>query len=131
MNSKRVSWELGSNCGSVHAIVVVRFSSSSFHMPSLIASSLMRGGFEYVSARSYKDKNGLARPTLDIGLRAFYGDARAVSLSLPRSFCGPITIRTGDDGIAFSPAFAERVVLPSKIPLAGVQTYFVGDRPEA
>jgi hypothetical protein len=82
----------------------------------------------YQHEPSSKDKNnGHARPTLDIELRAFYGD---VSLSLPRSFRGPITIRTGDDRIAFSPAFAERVVLLSKVSLAGVRTYFVGDRPE-
>jgi hypothetical protein len=36
-----------------------------------------------------------------------YGD---VSLSLPSSFRGPIAIRTGDNRIVFSPAFAERVV---------------------
>lgn len=72
-------------------------------------------------------RNSQARPTLDIELRAFYGD---VSLSLPRSFRGPITINTGDDRIAFSRAFAERVTLLSNVKLAGVRTYFVGDRPE-
>jgi hypothetical protein len=57
-------------------------------------------------------------------LRAVYGD---VSLSLPRCFRGPITIRTGDARIALSPAFAERAALISDVP--GVRIYFVGDRP--
>ena len=119
MNSKRVSLELGSNNGSVRAIVV-RFS----------LDCKGRDGRDlnmYQHEPSSKDKNSHARPTVDIELRAFYGD---VSLSLPRSFRGPIMIHTGDDRIAFSPAFAERVVLLSKVSLAGVRTYFVGNRPE-
>ena len=59
-------------------------------------------------------------------LRANYGD---VSLSLPRCFRGPITIRTGDDRIALSPAFAERAALISDV--SGVRIYFVGDRPRS
>lgn len=59
-----------------------------------------------------------------MALRANYGD---VYLSLPRCFRGPITIRTGDDRIAFSPAFAKRAGLMSDV--AGVRVYFVGDRP--
>jgi len=55
-----------------------------------------------------------------------YGD---VSLSLPRCFRGSITTPTGDDRIAFSPAFAELALLLSEIPLAGVRTYFFSDRP--
>ncbi|KAF8498511.1 hypothetical protein F5888DRAFT_1689600 [Russula emetica] len=54
----------------------------------------------------------------------------SMAFSLPHSFRGPITICTGDDRIAFSPAFAERVTLLSKVSLAGVRTYFVGDRPK-
>ena len=59
-------------------------------------------------------------------LRAYYGD---ISLSLPRCFRGPITIRTGDDRIAFSPAFGERTALISDVP--GVRVYFVGVRPRS
>ncbi|KAH9995067.1 hypothetical protein BJV77DRAFT_992325 [Russula vinacea] len=43
-------------------------------------------------------------------LRADHGD---VYLSLPRCFRGPITIRTRDDRIAFSPAFGKRTALIS------------------
>jgi hypothetical protein len=59
-----------------------------------------------------------------MALSANYGD---VSLSLPRCFRGPITIRTGDDRIAFSPALGERTALISDVP--GVRVYFVGARP--
>ena len=54
-----------------------------------------------------------------------YGD---VFLSLPRRFRGPITIRTGDDRIAFSPAFGAHTALISDI--SGVRVYFVGTRPQ-
>jgi hypothetical protein len=78
---------------------------------------------------SSEGRNSRARPTpsLDIELRAFHGN---VSLSLPRSFRGPIIIYTGDDRIRFSPEFSERVTLLSDVSLPGVRTYFVGDRPE-
>jgi hypothetical protein len=59
-------------------------------------------------------------------LRAYYGD---ISLTLPRCFRGPITIRTGDDRIALSPALEERTALISDVP--GVRVYFVGDRPRS
>ena len=59
-------------------------------------------------------------------LRAYYGD---ISVSLPRCFRGPITIRTGDDRIALSPALEERTALISDIP--GVRVFFVGDRPRS
>jgi hypothetical protein len=81
----------------------------------------------YQHEPSSKGRKSRARPTLDIELRAFYGNA---SLSLPRSFRGPIKIHTGDDWIGFSPEFAKHVTLLSKVSLAGVRTYFVGDRPE-
>jgi hypothetical protein len=57
-------------------------------------------------------------------LRANHGD---VYLSLPRCFRGPITIRTRDDRIAFSPAFGKRTALISDV--SGDRVYFVGDRP--
>ena len=57
-------------------------------------------------------------------MRAYYGD---ISVSLPRCFRGPITIRTGDDRIAFSPALEEHMSLLSDIP--GFLVYFVGERP--
>jgi hypothetical protein len=59
-----------------------------------------------------------------MGLSANYGD---VYLSLPHCFRGPITIRTGDDRIAFSPALGDRTALISDVP--GGQVYFVGARP--
>ena len=57
-------------------------------------------------------------------MRAIYGD---VSVSLPRCFRGPITISTGDDRIAFSPALEEYMSLISDVP--GSRVYFVGPRP--
>ena len=48
-------------------------------------------------------------------------------VSLPCYFRGPITIRTGDDRIALSPALKEHTALISDVP--GVRVYFVGDRP--
>jgi len=73
---------------------------------------------------SSPDKSSRALPYLDMELRANYGD---VHLSLPRCFRGPITIRTGDDRVAFSHAFQERTTLISDI--SDVRVYFVGDRP--
>jgi hypothetical protein len=69
------------------------------------------------------NRNRRALPFLDIELRANYGD---VYVSLPRCFRGPITIRTGDDRIALSPALEEHTALISDVP--GVRVYFVGDR---
>ena len=57
-------------------------------------------------------------------MRAIYGD---ISVSLPRCFRGPITIRTGDDRVAFSPALKESMTLVSDIP--SFLVYFVGERP--
>jgi len=57
-------------------------------------------------------------------VRAYYGD---ISVSLPRCFRGPITIRTGDERVAFSPALEERMSLLSDVP--GFRVYFVGERP--
>ncbi|KAF8475249.1 hypothetical protein DFH94DRAFT_760225 [Russula ochroleuca] len=65
-----------------------------------------------------------SRAFLDMELRANYKD---IYISLPRCFRGPITIRTGDDRIAFSSAFEERMALISDVP--GVRVYFVGNRP--
>jgi hypothetical protein len=50
-------------------------------------------------------------------------------VSPPRFFRKPITICTGDDKIAFSPALAERVQLLLKVSLAGVwrHTLLVAD----
>ena len=64
------------------------------------------------------------RPSFDIELRANYGD---VSLSLPRCFRGPITIRSSHERITFSPALEERTAPLSDV--QGVRVYFVGDRP--
>jgi hypothetical protein len=61
-----------------------------------------------------------------MALRANYGD---VSLSLPRCFRGPITIRTGDDRIAFSPALGDYASLISDV--SGIRVYFVGARPRS
>jgi hypothetical protein len=57
-------------------------------------------------------------------LRSEFGD---VYISLPCCFRGPITIRTGDDRIAFSPALGKRTALITDV--QGVRVYFVGDRP--
>jgi hypothetical protein len=54
---------------------------------------------------------------------ANHGD---VSISLPLCFRGHITIRTGDERVAFSPALKECTALLSDVP--GVRVYFVGDR---
>ena len=48
-------------------------------------------------------------------------------VSLPRYFRVPITIRTGDDRVALSPALKEHTALISDVP--GVRVYFVGGRP--
>ncbi|KAH9027190.1 hypothetical protein EDB84DRAFT_1439917 [Lactarius hengduanensis] len=66
------------------------------------------------------------RPSLDIELWANYGD---VSLSLPRCFRGPITIRSPHERIAFS-AVLERRVAPLS-DAQGVRVYFVGDQPRS
>jgi len=73
---------------------------------------------------SSPDGNSRARPALNVEMRANYGD---VYVSLPRCFRGHITIRTGDDRIALSPALKGCTALLSDVP--GVRVYFVGDRP--
>lgn len=64
------------------------------------------------------------RPSIEIEILANYGN---VSLSLPRCFRGPITIRSSHERIAFSPALEERTAPLSDV--QGVRVYFVGDRP--
>ncbi|KAH9027188.1 hypothetical protein EDB84DRAFT_1401138 [Lactarius hengduanensis] len=74
----------------------------------------------------FSDTESEQRPSFDIDLLANYGD---ISLSLPRCFRGPITIRTSHERIAFSPALEER-----SAPLSddqGIRVYFVGDRPRS
>ncbi|KAI9440692.1 hypothetical protein H4582DRAFT_1812036, partial [Lactarius indigo] len=66
------------------------------------------------------------RPSLDIELWANYGD---VSLSLPRCFRGPITIRSPHERIKFSSALERRVAPLSDA--QGVRVYFVGDQPRS
>ncbi|KAH9066821.1 hypothetical protein EDB87DRAFT_463101 [Lactarius vividus] len=66
------------------------------------------------------------RPSLDIELWANFGD---VSLSLPRCFRGPITIRSPHERIAFSAALERRVAPLSDV--QGVRVYFVGDQPRS
>ena len=70
------------------------------------------------------DGNSRARPALELDLRAYYG---GFSVSLPRCFRGPITISTGDERIAFSPALEECIALVTDVP--GIRVYFVGERP--
>lgn len=72
----------------------------------------------------FPDGSGRALPFLDLELRANFGD---IYVSLPRSFRGPITIRTLDDRIAFSPALKVRTALVSDV--SGIRVYFIGDRP--
>ncbi|KAI9453380.1 hypothetical protein BJY52DRAFT_1189604 [Lactarius psammicola] len=66
------------------------------------------------------------RPSLDIELWANYGD---VSLSLPRFFRGPITIRSSHERVAFSPALEKCMAPLSEDDVQGVRVFFVGDRP--
>ena len=61
-----------------------------------------------------------------MALRAYYGD---IYVSLPRCFRGPITIRTGDERIALSPALEEYASLISDVP--SIRVYFVGARPRS
>jgi hypothetical protein len=116
--------ELCTDNGVVRAEVVrsLRFTA----VPRLAGS----GGFKKKTFHSQQhdpssaNKDSRARPALDLNVRADYGD---ISLSLPRCFRGPITISTGDDRIAFSPAFEECMSLLSDVP--GFRVYFVGERP--
>ncbi|KAH9981983.1 hypothetical protein BJV74DRAFT_887223 [Russula compacta] len=95
--SKRVSLELIGDNGLVNATV---------HDPSS------------------PDGNSHARPSLDVELYANNGD---ISLSLPRCFRGPITIRTTHEGIVLSAALEECTAL--LLDAQGTRAYFVGDRP--
>ena len=117
--SKRVSLDLYSGNGMVRAIVVRLYSSVTpcFQNMRLRGDTCQHDPFS-------PDRS--TRAFLDMELRAYYGD---ISLSLPHCFRGPITIRTGDDRIALSPALEERTALISDIP--GVRVYFVGDRPRS
>lgn len=56
-----------------------------------------------------------------------YANNGDVSLSLPRCFRGPITIRTTHEEIALSPALEECTAL--LLDAQGTRAYFVGDRP--
>ncbi|KAI9511398.1 hypothetical protein F5148DRAFT_1171286 [Russula earlei] len=97
VKSKRVSVELCSDYGFVHA---------KLHDLNCVDGST-RG-----------------RPSLDIELRASYGD---VSISLPSCFRGPITIRTTHERIALSRALENCTALISDV--QGIRVYFVGERP--
>ncbi|KAI0295355.1 hypothetical protein B0F90DRAFT_1751074 [Multifurca ochricompacta] len=98
-NQKRARIELRSDNGSVRAKV---------HNPSNLS----------------RDDESEPRPSLDIDLRANYGD---ISLSLPRCFRGPVTIHTTHERVMFSPALEECTAQLSDV--HGVRVYFVGDRP--
>ncbi|KAH9066823.1 hypothetical protein EDB87DRAFT_1782634 [Lactarius vividus] len=74
----------------------------------------------------FADNGSEHRPSFDIDLQAKYGD---ISLSLPRCFRGPITIRSSHERINFSPALEERTAPISDV--QGVRVYFIGDRPRS
>jgi len=65
------------------------------------------------------------RPSLDVELRASYGD---ISVSLPLCFRGPITIHTTHERIAFSRALEECTA--QVLDVRGTRVYFVGERPQ-
>ncbi|KAH9962563.1 hypothetical protein BC827DRAFT_199261 [Russula dissimulans] len=71
------------------------------------------------------DGSTRGRPSLDVELRANYGD---ISVSLPLCFRGPITIQTTHERIAFSRALEECTALVSDV--RGSRVYFVGERPQ-
>jgi hypothetical protein len=75
---------------------------------------------------AFSDGESEHRLSLNIDLRANYGD---ISLSLPRYFRGPITIRSSHERVAFSPALEERMAPLSDV--EGVRMYFVGNRPRS
>ena len=74
----------------------------------------------------FSDGESEHRLSLNIDIRANYGD---ISLSLPRYFRGPITIRSSHERVAFSPALEERMAPISDV--QGVRVYFVGNRPRS
>jgi hypothetical protein len=74
----------------------------------------------------YNGAGSEPRPSLDIELWANYGD---VSLSLPRCFRGPITIRSSHERVAFSPALEQRMAPLSDV--EGVRVFFIGGRPRS
>ena len=115
---KRASMELCSDNGNVRA-KIVRLNPR----PSIVQSKITpkRTKHDILS-----DGVSERRPSLSIDLRANYGD---ISLSLPCSFRGPITITSSHERIAFSPALEERMAPLSDI--QGVRVYFVGDRPHS
>jgi len=77
----------------------------------------------YTRQNAPSSRISVGRPCLDIELRADYGD---VFVTLPHSFRGLITIRTGDERITLSPGLAECTALLLDVP--GVREYFVGER---
>jgi hypothetical protein len=116
--SKRVSMKLCSDKGHVYAKIVCLLLYVIIYN---FSSKLKKKNAQH-DVFSEND----ARPSLNLDLRATYGD---ISISLPRCFRGPIKIHTSHDRIAFSTAFEERMALLSDV--QSIRVYFVGDRPRS
>jgi hypothetical protein len=112
-----VSMKLCSDNGHVHAKVV--------RLPLCIVQDFSKTKTN-PQHDAFSDGESEHRLSLNIDLRANYGD---ISLSLPRYFRGPITIRSSHERVAFSPALEERMAPLSDV--EGVRMYFVGNRPRS
>ncbi len=64
------------------------------------------------------------RPYLNIEVRAHNG---AITVTIPRSFRGQLTLRTDNGRVHLSPTLSPRAASLSA--LNGTHTYFVGERP--
>ena len=64
------------------------------------------------------------RPLLDIGVMSSNG---SITVKIPRSFRGQMTLHTDNGEVRLSPTLAPRAALLSN--LTGTHTYFVGERP--
>jgi len=122
-DTDRKNVSLHTTSGSINAEVWVIHDGSAESKRVSLAMSSDNGRVRAKVHAPSPDGSAYGRPSLDIELRADYGD---VFVTLPRCFRGPITIRTGDERIALSTGLAECTALLSDVP--GVREYFLGER---
>jgi hypothetical protein len=114
----RVRLHFRSHNGAVKALVVRGGlgQSAKIHAVSLLIYFIVR---QHLHPRTVEP-----RPFLNIEVRAHNG---SVAVTIPRSFCGQMTLHSDHGRVHLSPTLAPRAASLST--LNGTHTYFVGERP--
>jgi hypothetical protein len=116
---ERVHLHFRSHNGGVKALVVCGLGQSAKIRAALLIIYVLFSVRQHLHPRTVEP-----RPFLNIAARAHNG---AITVTIPRSFRGQMTLHTDNGRVHLSPTLAPRAASLSV--LNGTHTYFVGERP--